>query len=165
MAKRKQVVVEQLEFSNLKEAQETKLKCEKKLAKVPECKKQALIGTALPIVAFLLILLSSVFGEAVVVFFLYVFMVSLVAALVIGIAVYIKLGGFGVALKAAGKITKASWYIIPVFPADIIIAMTVFVFSLYALLFLPIIILNKIVKEIENDYEAAEEYIKEKSNM
>lgn len=53
------------------------------------------------------------------------------------IAAYI-FGGFGEALKIAGKIGKAGWFFLP-FPIDIFTGIITFIVALYVLMFIPII--------------------------
>ena len=55
-------------------------------------------------------------------------------------------GGFGNAVRMAGKIAKFGWFILP-FPIDIISLLFTFILSIYVFLFLPIIPVRKAYKE------------------
>ena len=63
----------------------------------------------------------------------------------VGIASYF-FGGFGTAIKMAGKIAKWGWIIVP-FPIDLLTFVVTFIFAIYAFLFLPIIPVRKAYKE------------------
>jgi len=78
------------------------------------------------------------------------FMSSFVGfGLIAGIVSYF-FGGFGKALKMAGKIAKFGWFILP-FPIDIISVMFTFLISVYVFLFLPFIPVRQAYKESMND--------------
>ena len=55
------------------------------------------------------------------------------------IPAYLIGGGIGKAVKAAWKITKIGWFLIPVFPADVLLAIAFFILSLFVFFYLPII--------------------------
>lgn len=62
-----------------------------------------------------------------------------------GIVSYI-FGGFGTALKMAGKIAKWGWFVVP-FPYDIMTFILSFIFTVVAFVFVPIIPVRKAYKE------------------
>ena len=62
------------------------------------------------------------------------------------IPAYLIGGGIGKAVKAAWKITETGWYLIPVFPADVLLAVAFFFLSLFAFFYLPIIFVGGAVR-------------------
>ncbi len=75
------------------------------------------------------------------------------------IVAYLIGGGIFKALKVAGKITKIGWFIIPVFPADVLIAIACFIFSVVGLLFLPIIFVGINYVQHKKTLDAATSYL------
>ncbi len=55
-------------------------------------------------------------------------------------------GGFGTAIKMAGKIAKWGWIVVP-FPFDLVTFLFSFIFAIYAFAFFPIIPVRKAYKE------------------
>ncbi len=74
---------------------------------------------------------------------------------------YMVGGGIGKAIKAAAKITKFAWFIIPVFPADVLCAIGGFILSVYAFLFVPIVFVGLNYIQHRKTLEAAEAYLAE----
>ena len=62
-----------------------------------------------------------------------------------GIAAYIY-GGFGTAVRMAGKIAKWGWIIAP-FPYDIVTLIASFFYAIFVFIFIPIIPIRKAYKE------------------
>lgn len=60
-------------------------------------------------------------------------------AMILAFPAYLIGGGIGKALKAAWNITKIGWFLIPVFPADLLLAIGFFFISLILFLFIPIV--------------------------
>lgn len=58
-------------------------------------------------------------------------------------------GGFGTAVKMAGRIAKWGWCIVP-FPYDILTFILAFVIAIFVFVFLPIIPVRKAYKEHSN---------------
>lgn len=147
MSKKK--VVEILDFSNVQEAQKTREKCEARLQKYPLARWIALIASVCGVIGGF----AMIGGH---------WLQLLASPAVIGaIVTYVLIGGLGVGFKAAGKIAKTGWKLIPIFPVDIIFLIFAFIFAVYALFLVPIIILHSIKKQISLDLQAAEMYLKE----
>ena len=64
-------------------------------------------------------------------------------------------GGFGTAVRMAGKIAKWGWLIVP-FPYDIVTGMVSFFISIMVFIGLPIIPIRKAYKEQMMDAETVE---------
>lgn len=58
-------------------------------------------------------------------------------------------GGFGKAIKMAGKIAMFGWYILP-FPVDLISIIFTFILAIYVFFFFPIIPVSKAYNESNN---------------
>lgn len=146
MAKKK--VVEILEFSSVQEAQATKEKCEKRLKNYPLARWIALAASVCGVIGGI----AMIAGHG---------LQMLASPAVIGaIVTYVLIGGLGLGFKAAGRIAKTGWRLIPVFPIDMFFLVFAFLFAVYALFLIPIIILRSIRKQISADLQAAELYLK-----
>lgn len=149
MAKKK--VVEILDFSSVQEAQETKRKCETRMQNYPLARWIALAASVCGLIGGF----AMMGGH---------WLSTLASPAVIGaIVTYVMVGGLGVGFKAAGKIAKTGWKLIPIFPIDIFFLIFAFIFAVYALFLFPIVILHSIKKQILLDLQAAEMYLKEHS--
>lgn len=72
---------------------------------------------------------------------------------------YLIGGGIFKALKVAWKITKIGWFLIPMFPADVLIAMVCFIFAVVGLLFVPVIFVGINYVEHKKTLDAAISYL------
>ena len=77
----------------------------------------------------------------------------------VAIPAYLIGGGIGKALKVAWNITKIGWHLIPVFPADLLIAIGCFIFSFVGLLFVPIIFVGLNFIQHKKTLDAAKSYL------
>ena len=83
----------------------------------------------------------------------------------VGIAVFLAIpsyiigGGIFKALKVAWKITKIGWFLIPMFPADILIALACFIFAVVGLLFVPVIFVGLNYVQHKKTLDAATSYL------
>ena len=144
MAKKKENVklIEEAMFDSVEKAQR-----EVKFAKVNMIR--TLIGTAFAVLStvFLLIALIGKNSD----FYTY--------ALLPAVPAYLIGGGILKAVKAAWKITKMGWFMIPVFPVDVLLAIAFFVLSLFAFFYLPIIFVGLNYVEHKRAYNAAQAYL------
>lgn len=135
-------LIEETVFESVEKAQR-----EVKFAKVNMIR--TLVGTAFAVLStvFLLVALfggnSQYYGIAV---------LPAVPAYLIG-------GGIGKAIKAAWKITKIGWCLIPVFPVDVILSIAFFFLALLMFLFVPIIFVGLNYVEHKRALNAAESYL------
>lgn len=81
-------------------------------------------------------------------------------AIIMSIVAYHKGGGFGKYMKTFKEIAKWGWLLIPIFPADIGVAMMAICFGLVLMLYFPIIFISMHVKSIRKNSAAAEDYIR-----
>ena len=127
-------LIEEAVFESVETAQR-----EVKFAKVNMIR--TLIGTAFAVLSTILLLIA-LFGQD---SQYYVF------AALPAIPAYLIGGGIGKAVKAAWKITKIGWFLIPVFPADVLLAIAFFFLSLFVFFYLPIIFVG--LNYVDNDEE------------
>ncbi|MBE6777070.1 MAG: hypothetical protein E7542_03040 [Ruminococcaceae bacterium] len=80
-------------------------------------------------------------------------------AVVLAIPSYIIGGGIFKALKVAWKITKIGWFLVPAFPADILIALACFFFAVFGLLFVPVIFVGLNYVQHKKTLDAATSYL------
>ncbi len=69
-----------------------------------------------------------------------------IAGVFLGMISYL-FGGLLTALKMAGKIAVTGWFIIPIFPIDLMFLLCSFAFATNVFIFAPIIPINKAYKE------------------
>ena len=95
----------------------------------------AIVATCMTVIGFLLNLATHTSFSA-----------SMFATgMMIGMISYF-FGGFGTAVKMAGKIAKWGWIILP-FPYDIVTGLVAFFISIFVFMALPIIPIRKAYKE------------------
>ena len=85
---------------------------------------------------------------------------SFIVCIVGAIASYIIGGGFGNAVSLAFRISKWGWFLIPIFPVDIIFFFIALEFAILAFFFLPVFFVWMNQLQIKKDKAAAEEYLK-----
>ena len=135
-------LIEEAVFESVETAQR-----EVKFAKVNMIR--TLIGTAFAVLSTILLLIA-LFGQD---SQYYVF------AALPAIPAYLIGGGIGKAVKAAWKITKIGWFLIPVFPADVLLAVAFFFLSLFAFFYLPIIFVGMNYIDHKRALKAAEAFL------
>ena len=135
-------LIEEAVFESVETAQR-----EVKFAKVNMIR--TLIGTAFAVLSTILLLIA-LFGQD---SQYYVF------AALPAIPAYLIGGGIGKAVKAAWKITKIGWFLIPVFPADVLLAIAFFFLSLFVFFYLPIIFVGLNYVEHKRAFKSAEAYL------
>lgn len=145
MAKKKKEEVKLIEdavFDSVEKAQK-----EVKFAKINMIR--TLIGAAFAVLSTVLLLIA-LFGKDSN-YYMY--------AALPAIPAYLIGGGIGKAVKAAWKITKIGWFLIPVFPADVLLAIAFFILSLFVFFYLPIIFVGLNYVEHKRAYNAAQAYL------
>lgn len=145
MAKKKKEEVKLIEdavFDSVEKAQK-----EVKFAKINMIR--TLIGAAFAVLSTVLLLIA-LFGKDSN-YYMY--------AALPAIPAYLIGGGIGKAVKAAWKITKIGWFMIPVFPADVLLAIAFFILSLFVFFYLPIIFVGLNYVEHKRAYNAAQAYL------
>ena len=145
MAKKKKEEVKLIEdavFDSVEKAQR-----EVKFAKINMIR--TLIGAAFAVLSTVLLLIA-LFGKDSN-YYMY--------AALPAIPAYLIGGGIGKAVKAAWKITKIGWFLIPVFPADVLLAIAFFILSLFVFFYLPIIFVGLNYVEHKRALKAAEAYL------
>lgn len=140
--KKKVNLIEETVFDSVEKAQR-----EVKFAKVNMIR--TLIGTAFAVLSTVLLLIALIGKNSQ----YYTF------ALLPAVPAYLIGGGIGKAVKAAWKITKIGWYLIPVFPVDVLLAIAFFFLSLFVFFYLPIIFVGLNYVEHKRALKAAEAYL------
>ena len=59
-------------------------------------------------------------------------------AFLCAVAAYFLCGGIGYAVKTAWGIAKALWFLVPVFPADVVLGLAGFLLGFFMLFFVPV---------------------------
>ena len=143
--KQKQTLFEEVQFKDIKRAERAVA-----LAKIN--KIRILIGFVIAVVSTIFTALA-IWGKE------EQQMSSLGIAFVLAAAAYIIGGGIFKALGVAWKITKIGWFLVPMFPADILIALACFIFSVFGLFFVPIIFVGLNYINHKKTYDAAVSYL------
>lgn len=143
MAKKKENIklIEDAWFDSAEKAQR-----EVKFAKVNMIR--TLIGTAFAVLSTVLLLIALFGGDSQ--YYMFAALPAIPAYLI---------GGIGKAVKAAWKITKIGWFLIPVFPVDVLLAIWFFFISLFVFFYLPIIFVGLNYVEHRRALKAAEAYL------
>ena len=81
-------------------------------------------------------------------------------AIIMSIVAYHKGGGFGKYMNTFKEIAKWGWLLIPIFPADIFVALTAIGFGLTVMLYFPLAFISMHVNSIRKNTAAAEAYIR-----
>ena len=144
--KEKQEFFEEMEFDNVSYAQDMKEECERKLQKISLGLKIAAVSTVFSV------LMLFPFNSNVTDIFMLLAIVGAIVSYIIG-------GGLGTALKAAWKICVVGWFIIPIFPVDLALAMFAFIVACCAFFFAPILFVWINNHQVKKDYQAALKYL------
>lgn len=80
-------------------------------------------------------------------------------SIILAIPAYLIGGGIGKALKAAWNITKIGWFLIPVFPADLLLAIGFFFVSVFLFLFIPIVFVGLNYVQHKKTLDTAKSYL------
>ena len=144
MAKMKENVklIETVGFESVEMAQR-----EVKFAKVNMIR--TLIGTAFAVLSTVFLLIALIGKDS----------QYYVCAALPAIPAYLIGGGIGKAIKAAWKITKIGWFLIPVFPVDVLLSIAFFFLSLFVFFYLPIIFVGLNYVEHKRALNEAEAYL------
>lgn len=143
--RKKEKLFEEVQFQDIERA-----KREVKLAKVNQIR--ILIGFIFSLIAIVFTALmlwgnkenTSMYGTI---------------AILLAVPSYLIGGGIFKALKVAWKITKIGWFLIPVFPADVLIALACFFFAVVGLLFVPVIFVGINYVQHKRTLDAATSYL------
>ncbi len=84
---------------------------------------------------------------------------SFTVTLALAIPAYLIGGGIGKALKTAWSITKFFWFLIPVFPMDVVIGLVGLLWSIFGLMFVPIIFVGLNYIQHKKTLDAAKSYL------
>ena len=140
---RRQVVYEEVVFSNYQDAVSTKEKAERQIEQIQSTNMLAIIST----VCFVVSLFGWMSG------------IFISVSLVLAIVCYAKVKCFSGAFKWGLNWAKWGWYLCPFFPADLIVAAVCLFLGAYCFFFVPALALRGIRKKAEEDIFYADEYI------
>lgn len=131
-----------------------------KVMKITRVHLMALLLGFIPGVAALMLSgLSGIF-ETIATIFFGLWGVVVAAGLPLAIYSYIKIGGLGKVFKWAGNAGVFLWYVVPIFPFDLMVLMVGFLFVINFMLHVPHIVVKSMYKQAELEVEAAEEYLR-----
>lgn len=168
MAKKKEI------FSNIEEARAYLEEAPVLLEKANEGKKIAKIQ----LIVMILVVLGSIGGAALFValaenvapddnvtgiFMLGMVLIPMIlsyVAIILSIVAYHKGGGFGKYMNTFKEIAKWGWLLIPIFPADLCIALMAIACGLMIMLYFPLAFISMHVNSIRKNTAAAEAYIR-----
>lgn len=77
----------------------------------------------------------------------------------LGVVAYLVGGGIGNALRTAWKITKIGWFLIPVFPVDLLLGIAFFFISIFGLLCIPAVFVGLNYLQHNKTLQAAKSYL------
>lgn len=77
----------------------------------------------------------------------------------LAVPAYLIGGGIGNVLKTAWKITKIGWFLIPVFPADVLFAIAFFFLSIFGMCLVPVIFVGLNYLHHKKTLDAAKSYL------
>lgn len=146
MAKAKKPLFEQMVFNDVQYAKDTMAICEEKLARNKTALYIAAGGTLCTVLSFLLT--GTVMEEI----FVWIAICASIVSYIIG-------GGIKIALSWTWKICKFGWFIIPIFPIDIVAGIGAFIVAVFAFFLVPIVCVWLNRRQISKDYEAAKQYL------
>lgn len=84
-----------------------------------------------------------------------------VAGFFLGFLAYLVGGGIGRAVKTVWKLAKVGWFLIPIFPIDLLFGFAFLVLGLYGLMFLPVIFVGLNFVQHKKTLDAAKRYLAE----
>lgn len=84
---------------------------------------------------------------------------SLALAMIFSVPAYLIGGGIGKAIKTAWKIAKFGWFVLPVFPADLVFGIFFFFMGIFGLLFVPVIFVGLNYIQHKRTLDAAKSYL------
>ena len=183
MKKERAKMYEDIQFDSYAYAVDIKGQAERKLKAITDLKKSAIVGTLYGVIALIIpfffallaVLLGALIdagivsndqavvekiGGALVVLAFIVKAVFHLFSFVLCIRVYKKIGGFRKAFQWSRNVTAFGWYVCPLFPIDLMVALICFLYSLYALFQLPYFIWRHYEKQEKKNLTDAEEYLK-----
>lgn len=131
---------EEIKFDNYEYALDVKKDAEQRMENANKVFKLSVIGS---IFGFL----GPIFGPL------------MLAALIIGIICYKEIGGFKTALHWGWKAAQIGWFIVPIFPIDIIVGFVFLIGIPYYLLFMPAIIVYVFKRQAQNEIKEADKYL------
>ena len=139
----KKQLFEEMKFDNYQYALDVKKDAEEKLEKANSVFKLSILGSILGIFG------SFIFNG-----------VPGVIGLVIGIICYKKTGGLKKAFSWGWKLAKFGWFMVPIFPIDLMIGFAFLISVPYFFLFCPALLINILKKQAKKDIEQADEYLR-----
>ena len=155
MAKQKKGLYQDIEIDSRSEAQQIVDSYGEVAEKGKKGFKLSKIGTAFSLIGIVLSLATASSSGALSNFF----GILMFIGIILGFASYIIGGGFGIALKTAGRLAEFGWFVVPVFPVDIVVFFFVLMFAVFAFFFIPVVFVGISSKQRQKDYEQAVLYL------
>ena len=136
-------VIETITYTNFEQAQKTVNSAKVNLIRIS-------IGFALSVAATICTLILLGDGSKT---------TLIPVSMLLGIASYLIGGGIFKALKMAGKFAKIGWFIIPAFPADLLIGFGTLIMSAICFLFVPVIFVGMNFIQHKKNLDEANRYL------
>lgn len=145
--KGKASLYEEIEFANnIAYATQVKTEAEEKLKTINSVRAISIVG--------------SICG-----FFGFMFSPLMPVSFILACICYHKVGGYKVAIKWSWNLAKFGWFVVPLFPWDLLIGFVAFIAGLYALFFMPFFTVNHTKKQLGMDLEAANMFLNSCENV
>ena len=154
MAKEKASLYQEMVFDDYAFAQDVLAESSEKLEKIDKVYK----WTFYQLIAF------AVFGILALStnmdLFIAIWAITAYAGIGLAIYSYVKIGGFKVALNWGVNIGKFCWYIIPIFPVDLVVLFMGIIYIPIAMFFIPYLVVRHERKQVLENIEDAEKFLK-----
>lgn len=137
----KKQLFEEMKFDNYQYALDVKKDAENRLAKANSVFKLSIIGSVF-----------GIFGNR--------FLLLFIPAIIISIICYKKIGGFKTVFSWGWKLAQIGWFIVPVFPVDLLVGLLFFIAVPYFFLLHPIVLVYIFKKQAQKDIKQADEYLR-----
>ena len=138
---------EEMQFDNYQYALDFKKDAEERLAKANSIFKLSVIATIVGI------LVSGLR-------YLLIPKIILIATIIVSVICYMKLGRIKTILGWAWKLATIGWYLVPVFPIDLILGLGLLILVPYYMLLCPVVLVCVFKRQAKKDIEQADEYLK-----
>lgn len=137
------------EFADYQSAAFAKQKAEERLANM---KKAVIMSLIAQIAVYACPIIFTMINEELV-------FVGLIAGFAFSVVAYCMAGGLGWLIQLIVKIGQIGWFIIPLFPIDLLFAFMGICISGAMILFFPIVTIGVLYLMTKHDYKKADEYL------
>ena len=86
--------------------------------------------------------------------------IILIATIIVNIICYMKMGKIKTILSWTWRLATVGWYIVPVWPIDLLVGLVLLIFVPFYMLLCPVILVCVFKRQAQKDIEQADEYLK-----